>query len=152
MTPLHRREDCAECDCTHSSHEVARTPSTAAGRAMYAKWGHHNFVDEWNATILAIEDEARAPLDVDDLESIALALGAFPTWFDRTADKVEAMRLALTGQTPRLVGVEAEIERLREATKAMADHMDGKHDNDPSGCLVRDHLPTLRAALEEPTP
>jgi len=49
--------------------------------------------------------------------------------------------------------LDAEIERLREATKAMADHMDGKHDNDPSGCLVRDHLPTLRAALlEEPTP
>jgi hypothetical protein len=25
MTPLHRREDCAECDCTHSSH--AGTPT-----------------------------------------------------------------------------------------------------------------------------
>ena len=44
----------------HRHSATDRTPSTAAGRAMYAKWGHHNFVDEWNASILAIEAEARA--------------------------------------------------------------------------------------------
>jgi len=49
----------------HRHSATDRTPSTAAGRAMYAKWGHHNFVDEWNATILAIEDEARAPLEAE---------------------------------------------------------------------------------------
>jgi len=55
-----------------------RTPSTAAGRAMYAKWGHHNFVDEWNATILAIEDEARAPLDVERLARALFGVLGWP--------------------------------------------------------------------------
>ena len=88
-----------------------RTPTTAAGRALrgwMASRGLAGTALFWDAMlddIIAIEAEARAPLDVDDLESIALALQAFPTWFDRTADKVEAMRFALTGQPPRLVEV-----------------------------------------------
>jgi len=60
-----------------------RTPTTAAGRAMYAKWGHHNFVDEWNATILAIEDEAeaRASLDVERLALLNVA-ARWETFYD----------------------------------------------------------------------
>ena len=70
----------------HRHSATDRTPSTAAGRAMYAKWGHHNFVDEWNATILAIEDEARAPLDVERLYD------ALAHWYDG-ADGGESFRL-----------------------------------------------------------
>jgi len=37
------------------------SPRTAAGQAMYAKWGSPQFLEEWNAAILAIEAEAATP-------------------------------------------------------------------------------------------
>jgi hypothetical protein len=38
-------------------------------------------------------------------------------------------------------------DRLREAAQAMADHMDGRHENGWEVCTSRSHLPHLREAL-----
>ena len=44
-------------------------------------------------------------------------------------------------------------DRLREAAQAMADHMDGKHDNAVDYCTANaTHLPPLRAALSTGAP
>jgi len=107
----------------------------------------HVHEGEWCALCVeAGSSEARAEpraegLDVDDLESIALALQAFPTWFGRTADKVEAMRLALTGQPPRLVEVYKVIP-------------DGWKHYEREDVARQRRLVTkpARAALEDPTP
>lgn len=61
----------------------------------------HHHVDgdtepTWDVPAARPSDEVTG-LDVDDCESILLALGSLPTWFPGTAQKVEAIRDGLRG-------------------------------------------------------
>jgi len=140
-----------------------RTPSTAAGRAMYAKWGHHNFVDEWNATILAIEDEARAPLEAE-IERLRRVLEAAAEWEayygDIDTDGKESWMTQLDHDHEEyevrielMAALRAALREDQAEARAPLDEHRGLtvdewavHLRSCSGCAAR------WAALEEPTP
>ena len=54
------------------------TPTTAAGKRMDHAWASPFARDEWREIILAIEAEARAPLDVERLAEALNLTGHYP--------------------------------------------------------------------------
>ena len=110
-----------------------RTPSTAAGRT-HLQWllaGDDVFPEDALNAVLAIEDEARAPLR----EAL------------RDAFREAKARIAVSHEAPP-ARAPLDVDRLRAAAQAVVDwSSDPHHRLDPG---TESRVNALRAALEEP--
>ena len=90
---------------------------------MYAKWGHSNFVAEWNAAILAIEAEALAePGPELTMKEKGWREAAFQVGYNRGADEARAS----LDEPPRIVtlawdATAEDVARIRRDWDAAAE-------------------------------
>jgi len=146
MTPLHRREDCAECDCTHSSHEGARAPLDEHG------W-HSVSEAEWQSVLEY--RAARAPLDT------VFAGPHNGCTYERAhvhpEDSPEEAEYLAEARAPldveRLARAIVEVEESRLCTDCLADVCEVHEEFYAAsiGCGDAAAIAREYAALEEPT-